>query len=130
MVTAQSTWEDGFAVDHLAENAAHRPHIYGLGVLCGAQENFRGPIPAGGHVLRQNSVVLRLILQNRSREAEVRDLHVAVGVEEDVGRLQVAMDDFRRMDVLQGLEDLVDYVARGLIGRSTVGEFLRGCFRE
>lgn len=43
-------------------------------------------------------------------ESEVAHLEVAVGVEEKVGRLEVAVDHVRRMKSLERAEGLIDEV--------------------
>ena len=41
------------------------------------------------------------------RQTKVRDLDEAVGVDEKVGRLQIAVEDVSRVDVLEPAQDLV-----------------------
>ena len=48
-------------------------------------------------------------------EAEVGDLHVAVGVVEDVLGLEIPVDDVEMMQVLEGEHDLRGVEARGLL---------------
>ena len=36
---------------HLVENAAHTPHIDGGGVLGGAEQDVRRPVPQGHHLV-------------------------------------------------------------------------------
>ena len=61
-------------------------------------------------------------------EAEVGDLHVAVGVVEDVLGLEIPVDDVEMMQVLEGEHDLRGVEARGLLavaaGATQMGEHL------
>lgn len=47
-----------------------------------------------------------LLIVLDSREAEVGDLQEAVAVDEEVAGLQVAVQDIRRVDVLEPAKDL------------------------
>ena len=49
---------------------------------------------------------VRLLLGEVAGEAQVRDAHVAVLVEQNVGGLEVAVDDVARVHVLQAEHDL------------------------
>ena len=51
------------------------------------------------------------------REAEVTDLEVAGGVEQEVAGLEVAVEDVGRVDVLEAPEDLVEEVADVVIAQ-------------
>ena len=55
---------------HFVENAAHAPHINGGGVLGGAQQHVRRPVPEGHHLV---AVRLRRHALG-SRKAKVRKL--------------------------------------------------------
>lgn len=54
----------------------------------------------GGSVVARRDVARHLRV-GEAREAEVADLEVAVLVDEDVGRLEVAVDDAGRVHVLE-----------------------------
>ena len=43
--------EERPAGGHLVENAADAPHVDGGGVLRGAEEDVRGPVPEGDHLV-------------------------------------------------------------------------------
>ena len=43
--------EERSARSHLVENAAHAPHINRGGVLGGAQQHVRRPVPEGHHLI-------------------------------------------------------------------------------
>ena len=58
-----------------------------MGVEVAAASKVRG----GAHIDR--------IVEQRAREPKVGDLHEALGIQQQVGRLQVAVNELRRMDV-------------------------------
>lgn len=62
--------EQGPTTGHLVENASHAPHINGGGVLGGAQQHVRRPVPEGHHL-----VTVRLGRHTLGpRQAKVRKL--------------------------------------------------------
>ena len=64
------TWEEWSSAGHLVENAAHAPHINGGGVLGGAQQHVRRPVPQRHHL-----VAVRLGRHTLGpRQAEVSEL--------------------------------------------------------
>jgi hypothetical protein len=94
--------------------AAQGPRRRTLRVVCGAEKDLGCTIPACGHVVRQDVrlLVLRarrevtasharlccrppphshLSLSDRSRQAEIAKLDVAVGIEQQIGRLVAAI---------------------------------------
>ena len=64
----------------------------------GAEHNFRGAIIPGNNIL---SEVLTLLLGQVPAKAEVAYFQIAVFVEEDVRRLQVSVDDFCGVKILE-----------------------------
>ena len=100
--------ENGFSVDELAQDAADRPHVYRFRVLRRTQQDLRRPVPSRGHVLRQHLVGDLLGAVDRPRQPEIGDLRVALRVEQQVARLQIPVDKFPRMHVLERFEELID----------------------
>jgi len=85
--------EDGLADDQLAQDAACAPHVHGLRLHRGAQQDLGRTLPAGRHLVREDGgLVVVVLLRHRPCQPEVSHLHVAFGVEQQVGRLQVAVD--------------------------------------
>ena len=109
------------AREHLCEYATHGPYVYGERVLVHGEHQLGGAVPARRHVLgHERGVVL-----GRGRESaghpEVADLELAVAVDEEVARLEVAVEDASRVDVLESPQDLVQevlgvFIAEGLHG--------------
>ena len=117
------------------EDAADGPHV-DLGVVVLLQENELGrAVPARHHVLRQLPLHRRFLAQHTralhvvlrveggewlreslwlpvlgvhlARETEDDDLNVALAVYQDVGGLQVAVDQVPALHVEQAAEELV-----------------------
>ena len=44
-------------------------------------------------------------------ETKVAYFQIAIGVQQEIRRLQIAMENIRRMDVLQAAQDLIEEVA-------------------
>jgi hypothetical protein len=72
------------------------------------EEQLGRSIPPRDHVLRHE-----VLLSGRARQAKVADLEVAVGVQEEVAGLQVAVQDVGGVDVLEAAQQLVEEVLRG-----------------
>mmetsp|Transcript_33887 Transcript_33887/g.100659 ORF Transcript_33887/g.100659 Transcript_33887/m.100659 type:complete len:438 (+) Transcript_33887:197-1510(+) len=111
LVHGGGSWEDGLPGDELSQDAAHAPEVDALRVRGGAEEDLRGAVPARRDVVRQHGVLGVVVhLHDAPGQAEVADLHLAVGVQEDVRGLDVAVQHRPRVHVLQRLEQLVDDV--------------------
>mmetsp|Transcript_603 Transcript_603/g.2296 ORF Transcript_603/g.2296 Transcript_603/m.2296 type:complete len:371 (+) Transcript_603:176-1288(+) len=111
LVHGRGARKNRLARDQLPEDATHTPKVDAFGVRRGAQQNLWGAVPARGDVICQNWVRGVIDhLDDAARQAEVANLHLAVGVEEDVRGLDVAVQHCTAVHVLQGLEKLVDDV--------------------
>ena len=51
LVLDRGAGEERAAAGHLVENASHAPHINGGGVLGGAQQHVRRPVPQRHHLV-------------------------------------------------------------------------------
>lgn len=105
LVHVVSPREERRPVDELHEDAADGPDVDGGGVVGGVEQQLGRPVPPRHHVLRHH-----VALRRRPREAEVADLEVAVGVQQQVAGLQVPVDHVRRVDVLEPPQQLVQKV--------------------
>ncbi len=72
--------------------------------LC-VEHDLRCAVPPGGHVLCEGARVV-VVRVGDAAQAEVADAQVAVRVEQQVRRLQVAVQHVGRVDVLKTAEDL------------------------
>ncbi|KAG5462802.1 MAG: hypothetical protein BJ554DRAFT_3486, partial [Olpidium bornovanus] len=103
--------------EHLREDAPDGPHVDCLGVLLERQHDLRGAVPAGGDVLGHEAGGRRVGAARAARQPQVADLEVAVGVEQQVARLQVPVQDVRRVHVLQRPQRLVHEVLAVVVGQ-------------
>lgn len=99
-------FEDRLACQKLCENAANTPHVDGRCVVCKTQHNFGSAVPPGGHVLGHEP--LPLLLVEATRETEVTDLKLAVGIHQEISWLKVAVKNVSRVDVLEATKGLVN----------------------
>lgn len=97
--------EEDSPTQQLAENAADRPQVDGVGVVLGAHQDLGRPV-----VLRYNllgHVAPSVVFLNPS-ESIVANLENTIRVNEQVPRLDVSVDDFCCMKVLDPSQDLVE----------------------
>ena len=93
----------------------------GFGVALEREHNLWSTVPSCSDVFRHVPSILLGVDRETSREAEIANLQLAIGIDEQVSRLQVTMEDIGRVDVFQSTQNLVD---KGLeVG---VGEGLPG----
>jgi hypothetical protein len=76
------------------------------------QHDLGSPVPPRCHILRHEARLSAIGFSRLSRtsEAEIADLEIAVGVEEEVGGLEIAVDDVGRVESFDGTEGLVGKV--------------------
>jgi hypothetical protein len=102
--------EERAAVDELHEDAADGPDVDGRRVVGGVEQQLGRAVPPRHHVLRHHVAV-----GGRARQPEVADLEVAVGAEQQVAGLEVAVDHAGGVDVLEPAQDLVQEVLAVLL---------------
>lgn len=99
----------------------------GFGVALEAEHDLRGAVPPRCDVFGHVACVFLWIDGEAAGEAEVADLEFAVGIDEQVARLQISVQDVRGVDVLQAAQDLVDEglkmgIRQGLTGAYNGGQ--------
>mmetsp|Transcript_27717 Transcript_27717/g.73215 ORF Transcript_27717/g.73215 Transcript_27717/m.73215 type:complete len:454 (+) Transcript_27717:27-1388(+) len=111
LVHGGGSWEDRLPRDELSHDTAHAPDVDALRIRGGAEEDLRGAVPARCDIVSQHRV-LRIVvhLHDAPCQAKVADLHLAVGVQQDVRGLDVTVEHLPGVHVLQRLEQLVDDV--------------------
>ncbi|GIX62733.1 uncharacterized protein BcabD6B2_21680 [Babesia caballi] len=98
-------------VRQLRQDAPDRPHVDALGVLGAADQDLGGTVPPGRDVVREDRrLVGDLIVRDAPREPEIRQLDVAFRIQQNVGRLQVPVQQVAGVDVVDGLNNLVENV--------------------
>lgn len=86
--------EEGFALEHLGEDAAGAPDVHLDVVLLPREHDL------GGAVIPRRNVARHLWILN-SGQAKVADLQIAILVNQDVARLQVTVDHAGRMYIFE-----------------------------
>ena len=112
LVHCGASGEERSTGEELGQNTTNTPDIDSLCVAGRTKKDFGGAIPTGSNVLSQNGTGGIGALQggNRSGKTEISDLEEALGIQKQVGRLQITMDDPAAVHVFQGLQKLVDDV--------------------
>ena len=80
----------------------------GFGVVLERKHDFRSTIPSRGNVLRHVTSVLLGIDRETTGKTEIANLELAVGINKQVTGLEIAVQNVRRVDVLETAENLVD----------------------
>ena len=75
----------------LGQDAPQAPNVNFLAVLIRAEQNFRGTVPARGYLLSQ--AVLAAVTYERPHESKIADPGLTALVDQNVGRLEIAVDE-------------------------------------
>ena len=94
--------EDGFTEQELRQDAAQTPHVHALGVVVRAEQNLRRSVPPRCDVVSQERLLVRPSVK-RASQAEIGHLDMALGVEEQVTRLEIPVQQIRRVHILETL---------------------------
>ena len=108
LVDGGSARKHGFAQKHLADETPQRPYVNFLAVIFAAQQQFGRPIPPRGDIIGHNNQLLVGGLLLEPHESEVAKFGLAVLINEDVGRLEVPVDEVGVVEVEDGFGNLVD----------------------
>ncbi len=84
MVEGRIAWKHGFSNNEFTEDTADRPHIDGLRILSGPEQNLRSPIPSGGHILCKIDFRSLFGFVDRPGQAEVSYLNFALRVNQNI----------------------------------------------
>ena len=103
LVDLAITGPEGAAVHHLRENDSNAPHVDRAGILALAQEDLWGTVPEGDNLVR---VGTDGDLKG-ARKPKVGNLQLALTVDQQVLRLQVAVHDAPGVADGHTLEELV-----------------------
>jgi hypothetical protein len=79
-----------------------------FGVVLEAEHDLGRAVPPRRDVLGHVPGILLGINREAAREAEIANLQLAVGVDEQVARLEIAVQHVGRVDVLEAAQNLVD----------------------
>ena len=112
IVITRKVW---LALDEFSKDTTHTPDVDGLGILMACQHDFRGSVPASDNIFCEehgSSLALGVCGIDPSSKSEIANLQVTIRVHQQIRWFQITMDDFRRVNVLETAEDLVDEVLR------------------
>lgn len=101
--------EERLATQHLGENATHGPHINGLGILLECQHDLRRAVPTSGDVFGHETGVV-LLRSRRTSQTKIANLEITVGVQKEVRRLEITVQNVGGVHSLEGAEGLVDEI--------------------
>lgn len=92
-----------------------------FGIALEAQHDLRRTVPSGCDVLGHVTCVLLWVNRETTSQAEVTNLELAVGIDQQVTGFEIAVQDVGRVDVLKTAEDLVDEGLEVGIGQRLAG---------
>ena len=103
-----------------------------FGVTLEAKHDLRCSVPTGGHVLCHETNVRLCIIAKSACESKVANLEFAIGVDQQIARLQVAVKDVGRVDVFEPSADLIDEVLKVGVGQGLLGSnnLVKVCFHQ
>lgn len=107
--------EEGSALEHLGENTASRPDVDSNIVLLPGEHDLRGTIVTSGDVSGHLGVL-------DTSQAKVTDFEITVLIDENVGRLEVTMNDAGGVDILETAKNLVEEILDELLLQGPGGE--------
>jgi len=92
-----------------------------FGVALEAQHDLRSTVPSRRDVFCHVSCILFRVNRESSGQSKITNLQLAIGVHQQVTRLQITVKNIGRMDVFQSTEDLVDETLKMRIGEGLSG---------
>jgi hypothetical protein len=107
LVHGAAAREERLLRQNLIDNTTKRPHIGRRRVALRPEKHLRRPVPPRRHSLRQNRTQLLGI--QRSHKPKIAQLDSAIRVDQYVGGLEVPVNQFGRMQVLERFGELVQY---------------------
>lgn len=118
LVNLRITWEQRLAGAHLGKYAAHRPHVYTRGVLPTTQQDLRSTVPQ-----RHNLVGVGPEGDSKGTgKTEIRQLEVAVAVDQEVLGLQIAVEDSVRVAEPNAIAELAHELLDNVGSQSQLGQ--------
>ena len=105
LVDLVSAGEDGLARQQLGHDAADGPHIHGTVVVDGAEQKLWGAVPQRDDAVGVRGVELQIFGPG---EPKVGELELSFVVDEEVGALDVTVEDLLHVAVVEPLEQLLD----------------------
>jgi hypothetical protein len=141
LVDVVAALEERPASEQLGKNTTDRPDIdYGqlarradtkyarrweirtrFGVVLEAEHDLGRAVPPRRDILSHVPSILLRVDREAARQAKIANLELAIGIDEQVARLQVAVQHVGRVDILEAAQDLVDEGLEVGIGKRLAG---------
>ena len=109
------------STEHLGEDASDGPHVDSRRVSAEREHELGRSIPARCDVLRHKVGVFVGGCRDTARHAEIANFQIAIGVNEQIRRFQIAMQNAGRVNVLDAAQYLIEKVAYVLVGERLIG---------
>ena len=92
--------------DELSENATYCPAVDGLVIMLCSEEKLWGTVPDGDNNLVASGELLEWLV-DETRKTKIANLDLAGGGDENVGRLEITVEDMCIVEVDKTIEKLV-----------------------
>lgn len=79
-----------------------------FGITLEAKHDFGGSIPSGSNVFRHVARILLRIRRKATCKTEITNFELAISIDQQIARLQIAVQNIGRVDVLEAAQDLVN----------------------
>lgn len=111
--------------NNLAKDAAYWPHINSLSVFWAVQQELGRSVPPRNNILHHE-----VSFSCGPCEAKIPNFQITFGIQQQVARPEVSMQDIRRVDVLQSSKQLIDEVLQELDIKSHITSCNLGALRD
>ena len=95
--------------------------LTGFGVALERKHDFRCSVPSCRNIFRHVSCVFLRVDAETPGQTEIANLELAIGVNEQVARLEITVQHVSTVDVLETAEDLVNEGLEVRIGQGLTG---------
>ena len=119
--------KERFSSNELSQNTTNTPYIDGSSVLAPGKNDFRCAVPSRGNIVCQACRRCHQSVDIGTCQAKVTDFQIAVGVNQQISRLQITMQDSTGVNVFQTAKDLIEeklyvLVAQNLVRLDNLGQ--------
>ena len=101
--------EQGLAAQHLSKDTADAPDINRLCILLEGEHDLGSTVPSSGNVFGHETRVV-ICRGGRASKTEIADFEITVSIQEEVGRLEVSVQNVGGVHSFQCTKGLVDEV--------------------
>lgn len=126
LVNLRVTGEQGLSRAHLRKDAAHGPHVHTGRVLPAAEQDLGGAVPE-----RHDLVGVRAQRDAKGAgEAKVSKLEIAVSINKQILRLEIAMQHAVRVAVADALAEMEHELLDDDVAQAQTGELCRAALGQ